>query len=113
VPPFLTAEADEATSACEAGNPSAPTPACRKVTTDSRLTTQRKIVLGFPSLHTDEAQCGRFVLPFDDRVQHHGGADAGKSHDDLQDTAEDQRSVRAWADDVVQRRSARRRRRVR
>jgi hypothetical protein len=90
----------KATSACAASNPSAPTPACRKVSTDSRLTSRGRSC--WPSkTRTPTKPNAAFVLPLDDRVQHHGGADAGKSHDDLQDTAEDHRSVRAWADDVV------------
>jgi hypothetical protein len=49
----------------------------------------------------DEAQRGRLVLPLDDRVQHHGGADAGEGHDYLQDGADDHRRVWAGANDVV------------
>ncbi len=50
----------------------------------------------------DEAQRDPFVLPLDYRVKSDGGADAGKGHDNLQDTAENHGSVRAGASDVVQ-----------
>ena len=56
---------------------------------------------GFQNSGGNEAQRGRFVLPLEHREQHDGGADAGESHDDLQDTADDGGSVRASADDVV------------
>src|SRR6266581_787969 len=56
---------------------------------------------GFQNAGGNEAQRGRFVLPLEHREQHDGGADAGESHDDLQDTADDGGSVRASADDVV------------
>src|SRR5438552_3488135 len=56
---------------------------------------------GFQNSGGNEAQRGRFVLLLEHREQHDGGADAGESHDDLQDTADDGGSVRASADDVV------------
>ena len=56
---------------------------------------------GFQNSGGDEAQRGRFVLLLEHREQHDGGADAGESHDDLQDTADDGGSVRASAEDVV------------
>src|SRR5437879_403302 len=56
---------------------------------------------GFQNSGGDEAQRGRFVLLLEHREQHDGGADAGESHDDLRDTADDGGSVRASADDVV------------
>src|SRR6266568_1670275 len=56
---------------------------------------------GFQNSGGNEAQRGRFVLLLEHREQHDGGANAGESHDDLQDTADDGGSVRASADDVV------------
>src|SRR5256885_9633390 len=56
---------------------------------------------GFQNSGGNEAQRGRFVLLLEHREQHDGGADAGESHDDLQDTADDGGSVRASADDVI------------
>src|SRR5438105_906897 len=56
---------------------------------------------GFQNSGGDEAQRGRFVLLLEHREQHDGGADAGESHDDLQDTADDGGSVRASAEDVI------------
>ena len=56
---------------------------------------------GFQNSGGNEAQRDRFVLLLEHREQHDGGADAGESHDDLQDTADDGGSVRASADDVV------------
>src|SRR5437660_10524099 len=56
---------------------------------------------GFQNAGGNQAQRGRFVLLLEHREQHHGGADAGESHDDLQESAEDGGSVRASADDVI------------
>src|SRR2546421_11775813 len=56
---------------------------------------------GFQNSGGDEAQRDPFVLLLEHREQHDGGADAGKGHDDLQDTANDGGSVRASADDVI------------
>src|SRR2546421_5084765 len=56
---------------------------------------------GFQNAGGDEAQRGPFVLLLEHREQHDGGADAGESHDDLQDSADDGGSVRARAEDVV------------
>src|SRR2546421_1210054 len=56
---------------------------------------------GFQDSRSNEAQGGRFVLLLEHREQHDGGADAGESHDDLQDSADDGGSVRASAEDVI------------
>src|SRR5690348_3446491 len=56
---------------------------------------------GFQNPGGNKAQRGRFVLPLEHREQHNGGADAGESHDDLQDTADDGASVWASAQDVI------------
>src|SRR6202171_4009628 len=56
---------------------------------------------GFQNSGGNQAQRGRFVLLLEHREQHNGGADAGESHDDLQDTTDDGGSVRASAEDVV------------
>ena len=45
----------------------------------------------------DKAQRDRFVLPLDRRIQHDGGADAGKGHDHLQDASDEDRTIRARA----------------
>ena len=63
--------------------------------------TPAKMRGGFQDPRADEAQRDPFVLPLDHRVQRDGGADAGEGHDDLQDAAEEDGSVRARADDVV------------
>src|SRR5579872_5825935 len=56
---------------------------------------------GFQNASGNQAQRSRFVLLLEYREQHDGGADAGESHDDLQDTADDSGSIRASAEDVV------------
>src|SRR5436305_10193020 len=56
---------------------------------------------GFQNAGSNQAQRGCFVLLLEHREQHHGGADASESHDDLQESAEDGGSVRARAEDVV------------
>jgi len=56
---------------------------------------------GFQNSGGDEAQREPFVLLLKHREQHDGGADASDSHDDLQEAANDDGSVRARTDDVV------------
>src|SRR2546421_3601893 len=82
-------------------NAPAPAPACRKVTIDIKERHADEDGAGFQNSGGDEAQRGRFVLLLEHREQHDGGADAGESHDDLQDTADDGGSVRASAEDVI------------
>src|SRR5579864_3056332 len=56
---------------------------------------------GFQNAGGNQAQRGRFVLLLEHREQHDGGANAGESHDDLQDSADDGGSVRPSTEDVV------------
>ena len=70
-------------------NAPVPAPACRKLTIDRRHATPARMPARFQDSRADEAQRGRFVLPLEHRVQHDGGADAGKGHDHLQDAADE------------------------
>jgi hypothetical protein len=56
---------------------------------------------GFQNPRADQAQGDSFVLYLDHRVQRYGRADAGESHDDLQDAPDEDGSVRSGADDEV------------
>ena len=60
-------------------------PACRRVTSESRLSDAGEDHGGFQDAGGDEAERDAFVLPLDHRVQRDGGADAGQGDDHLEE----------------------------